>query len=207
MNPYNETRAWRLACFSIEGGSRPAGHMKPDLEAFISALKELRGTMLKIQACAKVNSHLVDDSLPAIHQKLQVVTPMLKRAQVLLQAVNANNPAYNITHLADYMLSVVTQTKPEFLYINAVSNRHTYLHTRNYMPPSVEIVKSFISNYPGLFAPLPAMFTLVNMPSLSGIVAQQEMYTLMLRKKALRDRILSEMLLTAEDQALLVRFL
>lgn len=207
MNPYEETRAWRLACTTIEGGSRPAGHMKPNLEEFIRALKELRGNMLKIQSCAKVNSHLVHESLPAVQQQLQVVSPMLKRAQVLLQSVNANNPKYTITHLADYMLSVVVQTNPEFLYTETLRHRHTARHTRDYMPPSVEIVKSFISAYPGLFAPLPAMFTLVKMPSLSGLVVYREMHELVLRKNALRERILSEMLLTAEEQTLLARSL
>lgn len=207
MNPYDETRAWRLACLTIEGSSRPAGHLKTELQAFIPALQELRETLLKIQKGSKVDTHLLPDSLPAIQQKLQVLSPMLKRAQVLLQAVNSNNPAYTIIHLADYMLSVVTQTKIEFLYDQPIDGRHSGHHTRSYMPPSIAVVKSFILSYPGLFAPLPAMLTLVNMPSLTGILAQQEMFALMLRKKALRDRILTEMLLTAEDQSLLIRCL
>lgn len=207
---YGQTRAWSLACLALENEHRPTGKMAFELEQLISELKIRRLSLLKSYHQAHEGSKRTrSNELPALDQELQIIVPVLRKARVLLEAIKVGHSGCSISHIADFLLGVVVQTKQSHLYDGgaAPNSRYRAHHIQRFTSASIDVAKSMIEKHPGLFAHLPAMFTLAERLSLNSLIREKEVKSMTLEKATLRNRILAEMTLSTEEKNLLARFL
>lgn len=207
---YGQTRAWSLACLALENEHRPTGKMAFELEQLISELKIRRLSLLKSYHQAHEGiKRTRSNELPALDQELQIIVPVLRKARVLLEAIKVGHSGCSISHIADFLLGVVVQTKQSHLYDGgaAPNSRYRAHHIQRFTSASIDVAKSMIERHPNLFAPLPAMLTLAERPPLHNLILQKEEQSMFLKKATLRNRILAEMTLSTEEKNLLAQFL
>lgn len=195
MNVFDTAKAWLSQSVNLLSTDAAA------LNAFIEALK-------KHIAVARDTSKQFDKSVPKHERwqsridnqhRLHVLVPALRLAYCLRQGGKRSMQGYE---LASFLLACVTKSSRKALYAAPAK----YIADPVWPALSRSLAAGLIHDHPALFAPLPAVLARAD----RGLVSAQadlNRVELFQQKQKLRDRILTEMTLNADETALLRRFL
>lgn len=195
MNVFDTAKVWLAQSVRMLSTDAAA------LDAFIEALK-------KHIAVARDTTKQFDQAVPKLERwrsridsqhQLQVLVPTLRLAYSLRQGGKRALEGYE---LATFLLACATNSSKKALYASPAG----YVPSPNWSDLSRNIAAGLIQDHPALFASLPATLARAD----RGVVSVQgdlDRAELLARKGQLRERILAEMSLSAEESALLRRFL
>lgn len=195
MNVFDTAKVWLAQSVRMLSTDAAA------LDAFIEALK-------KHIAVARDTTKQFDQAVPKLERwqsridsqhQLQVLVPTLRLAYSLRQGGKRALEGYE---LATFLLACATNSSKKALYASPAG----YVPSPNWSDLSRNIAAGLIQDHPALFASLPAALARAD----RGVVSVQgdlDRAELLARKGQLRERILAEMSLSAEESALLRRFL